>query len=445
MAFNDDGEIVGFKDHFTANVGAISAAPGWGMAFLTGAGVPDRLQDPQHRRGRDDRDDEQGALERDARVRQGGDQPGDGARGGPRGPELGMDVAEVRRRNLIRKDEFPYRTNPASTSTPATTTRCSKRRWSRWTTTTSAASRRGSANRGATSDSGSAFELTPEAADIPGTLVGGYDTSTVKMDPSGKVTVLTGVTTPGSGNDTGIAQIVADELGVNIDDVTLVQGDTGVCPYGFGNYSGRSMVVGGNSSLLAARDIREKLAIVAGTMLEADPETLELRQRNDLVRRDGAYRWQSVSYTIYTLAFATAHNVEPPLESTRTYKPDNITHFPDEKGRIQPYPTYSNAVHAAVVEVDVETGKVDLDRFGVLARLRRDDQPDVHRGPDARSDGDGRRRRADRGAGLRRGRASAVQPIQDLPDAASERCAAHRDGASGDAEPVHAARGQGRG
>ena len=58
--------------------------------------------------------------------------------------------------------------------------------------------------------------------------------------------------------------------------------------------------------------------------------------------------------------------VEPPLEATRVYKPDNIVHFPDEKGRIQPYPTYSNAVHVAIVEVDTETGKVDLQRFGVL-------------------------------------------------------------------------------
>jgi carbon-monoxide dehydrogenase large subunit len=212
---------------------------------------------------------------------------------------------------------------------------------------------------------GLAFELTPEAADIPGTLVGGYDTSTVKMDPSGKVTVLTGVTSPGSGNDTGIAQIVADELGVSIDDITVVQGDTEICPYGFGNYSGRSMVVGGNSSLLAAREIREKLATVAGTMLEADPQTLTFAD-GAISSGEKSVSVAEVSYTIYTLAFATAHNVEPPLEATRTYKPDNITHFPDEKGRIQPYPTYSNAVHVAVVEVDVETGKVDLKRFGVL-------------------------------------------------------------------------------
>ena len=61
------------------------------------------------------------------------------------------------------------------------------------------------------------------------------------MDPSGNVTVLTGVTSPGSGNDTGIAQIVADGLGVSIDSISVIQGDTDACPYGFGNYSGRSI------------------------------------------------------------------------------------------------------------------------------------------------------------------------------------------------------------
>jgi len=364
VAFNDDGMIVGFRDHFTANVGAISAAPGWGMAFLTGLSFPTGYKIPN--------------TDVVVTIATTNKAPWNATRGyGKEGTNLvmeravdlvaqtlGMDVAEVRRRNFIGKDEFPYRTNSGLNIDSGDYHSLLEKALGLLDYQGFRDEQAALRAQGRHLGFGVAFELTPEAADIPGTLVGGYDTSTVKMDPSGRVAVLTGVTSPGSGNDTGIAQIVADELGVSIDDVAVFQGDTGICPYGFGNYSGRSMVVGGNSSLLAARDIREKLAIVAGTMLEADPATLTFGD-GTISSPEKSVSVAEVSYTIYTLAFATAHNVEPPLESTRTYKPQNITHFPDEKGRIQPYPTYSNAVHVAVVEVDVETGKVELRRFGV--------------------------------------------------------------------------------
>jgi aerobic carbon-monoxide dehydrogenase large subunit len=364
VAFKDDGTITGFKDHFTANVGAISASPGWGMAFLTGLSFPTGYKIPN--------------TDVVVTIATTNKAPWNATRGyGKEGTNLvmeravdlvsqrlGIEPAEVRKRNYVGVDEFPYRTNSGLNIDSGDYHSLTDKALALLGYASFRAEQERARAEGRHVGFGLAFELTPEAADIPGTLVGGYDTSTVKMDPSGKVTILTGVTSPGSGNDTGIAQIVADELGVDIDDIAVIQGDTGICPYGFGNYSGRSMVVGGNSALLAARDIREKLAIVAGTMLEADPAELSFGDgRISAGERSASVA--EVSYTIYTLAFATAHNVEPPLESTRTYKPQNITHFPDDKGRIQPYPTYSNAVHVAVVEVDVETGKVVLTRFGV--------------------------------------------------------------------------------
>ena len=365
IAFNDDGKFIGFKDHFVANVGAISAAPGWGMAFLTGLAFPTGYKVPHT--------DVLSTIVATNKA------PWNATRGyGKEGTTLvmeravdlvaqalDMDVAEVRRRNLITKDEFPYKTNGGLNIDSGDYHSMIEKTLALLDYDAMRADQARLREQGHHIGIGIAFELTPEAADLPGTLVGGYDTTTVKMDPSGHVTLLTGVTTPGGGNDTGIAQIVADELGVEIANITVVQGDTDICPYGFGNYSGRSMVVGGNSALLASRDIREKLAIVAGTMLEVD--LAELDFSGGLVSAgEKSVSVGEVAYTIYTLAFATAHKVEPPLESTRTYKPENIVHFPDEKGRIQPYPTYSNAVHAAVVEVDVETGKVDLQRFAVL-------------------------------------------------------------------------------
>jgi carbon-monoxide dehydrogenase large subunit len=182
------------------------------------------------------------------------------------------------------------------------------------------------------------------------------------------VTVLSGVTTPGSGNDTGLAMIVADELGVTMDRISVIQGDTDICPYGFGNYSGRSIVSGGNSAVLAARDVAEKIRSGAALLLEAGDEDIELTDNLARVAGapDKAVPIANVAETIYTLNFAIPGIPEPPLESTRVYKPGNIRHTPDEKGRIQPYPTYSFAVHGVVVEVDPETGAVEIKRIGIV-------------------------------------------------------------------------------
>ncbi len=367
VAFNSDGKIVGLRNHFTANVGSISACPGWGMAFLAGLSFPTGYKVPNT-------DVVVTAVTTNKA-------PWQAARGyGKEGPQIvmeriidlvaeatGIDPAEVRRRNFIHKDEFPYKTNSGLNIDSGDYHQALETALKMLDYEGFPARRAAALAEGRHIGFGIAFELTPESADIPGTIVGGYDTSTVKVGPSGEVTVLTGVTTPGSGNDGGIAQIVADTLGVDLDGITVIQGDTDICPYGFGNYSGRSMVSGGNAALLAARDIRVKLAKVAAFMLEAAEDDLVFDQgKISVAGTDKAVAIKDVANVVYTLAFATAHMVEPPLEATRVYKPDNIVHFPDEKGRIQPYPTYSNAVHVAIVEVDIETGKVDLQRFGVL-------------------------------------------------------------------------------
>ncbi|WP_246440456.1 xanthine dehydrogenase family protein molybdopterin-binding subunit [Saccharothrix tamanrassetensis] len=210
---------------------------------------------------------------------------------------------------------------------------------------------------------GLGFELMPESADIPGGFVAAYDTSTVRMSPSGRVSVLTGVTSPGTGSDTGICQLVADELGVALDTVSVVQGDTDTCPYGFGNISSRSLVTGGNAAVLAARDVADKIRAAARALLRADyDEPVLIEDGIARLTRDPS---RSVSVVeaaraVYTRSYELELDVEPHLESTRTYRPSNIREVPDALGRMQTYTTYPYAVHASVVEVDVETGVVTL-------------------------------------------------------------------------------------
>src|SRR5581483_12194067 len=103
-------------------------------------------------------------------------------------------------------------------------------------------------------------ELVAEGCSLPTSLlVAGYDGATVRVNPSGQVTVLTGVTSPGSGNETAMAQIAADTLGVDIKLVKVIQGDTDTCPYGLGNYSSRSVIMGGSVVHVAATEIRQKM------------------------------------------------------------------------------------------------------------------------------------------------------------------------------------------
>jgi aerobic carbon-monoxide dehydrogenase large subunit len=189
------------------------------------------------------------------------------------------------------------------------------------------------------------------------------------MSPSGEVTVLSGVTSPGSGNETGLAQIVADTVGCELDRVTVVQGDTQLCPWGLGNYSSRSIIIGGSAAELAAGDLRDKLLTVAGNMLEANPEDLEIARGRVRVR--GAPRrflpLAEVAMELYTRPYGpNADGVEPGLEATRYFRAPNIYHQPATQGRFNAYPTWPSATAACVVEVDPETGMVRILRHCVV-------------------------------------------------------------------------------
>jgi carbon-monoxide dehydrogenase large subunit len=368
VGFSDDGAITALHNRIVANIGMLGSAPGWGMAFLSALGFPSGYKVPVTDVSVDVVTTNKGIW--------------NATRGyGKQGTnivmermvdlisrKLDLDRIAVRRRNMITKDEFPYATNSGlnidSGDYHAALDKLEVLIDYEGTKKEQARLR----EEGRYLGIGVTFELTPESADIPGTIVGGFDSAQVKMDPSGNVTVLSGTTTPGSGNDTGLAQIVADEVGVTLDKITVIQGDTETCPYGFGNYSGRSIVSGGNSAVLAGRDIGDKIREGAALLLEAGGEDIELSENMARVAGapDKAIPIPNVAETIYTLNFAIPGIPEPPLESTRVYKPENIRHTPDEKGRIQPYPTYSYAMHGVVVEVDPETGVVDIKKVGIV-------------------------------------------------------------------------------
>lgn len=180
----------------------------------------------------------------------------------------------------------------------------------------------------------------------------GWETVELKIDPSGFVELCIGASPHGQGLRTTLSQIVADELGVAPDRIKVVHGDTDRTPYGWGTFASRSLVIAGGATLLAARKARDKLAVIAGHLLEASP--------GDIVIESGVAKVAGTDrmLPVEALARAAYHQIH-------LFKGD-ITPGIAESATYDPPGTFSNACHAAIVEVDIETGGVKIERFLVV-------------------------------------------------------------------------------
>src|SRR5262245_30839519 len=175
---------------------------------------------------------------------------------------------------------------------------------------------------------------------------GPFESALVRVEPSGTVTALTGTSPHGQGHETTFAQIIADQLGVDFDQVVVRHGDTSIAPMGFGTGGSRSLVVGGSAMLQAAGKVQEKARRIAASMLEAAAEDVELN--------DGRYQVRGAPSKSLTLAKIAEHaygeglapGLEPGLEATEYFRPPQLV--------------YPFGAHVAVVEVDKDTGRVTL-------------------------------------------------------------------------------------
>ncbi len=177
----------------------------------------------------------------------------------------------------------------------------------------------------------------------------GWETVILTVDPSGFVEARIGSSPHGQGLRTTLAQIIADELGITPDLIRVVHGDTDRAPYGWGTFASRSLVISGGATLIAARKVRAKLITIASHMLEAAP--------HDIVLEDGEAKVAGTDRTVsiaamareaYTQTHRFKGEIEPGLTETGSYDPPG---------------TFSNACHVAIVEVDVDTGRVGIEKF----------------------------------------------------------------------------------
>lgn len=185
-----------------------------------------------------------------------------------------------------------------------------------------------------------------------GSAVGFWESGHIRVHPSGKVSAFTGSHSHGQGHETTFAQVVADELGVDLEDVEVVHGDTARVPFGMGSYGSRSASVGGSALVRSAEKVREKARKIAAHQLEAAVEDVVYDQETGKIHVKGAPD-QAKEFTEIALAAYTAHNLpddlEPGLEEQAFYDPANFT-FP-------------NSAHFASVEIDPGTGDVTIQRY----------------------------------------------------------------------------------
>jgi carbon-monoxide dehydrogenase large subunit len=181
----------------------------------------------------------------------------------------------------------------------------------------------------------------------------GYDTALVRMDPTGEVIVTTGTCGHGQGHETTFAQIVADRLGVHPAQVRLRQGDTDLASYGWGTWGSRSVVIGGGAAGRAADMVAGQLRRIAAGELEASPADIELAEGVARIRGDDntAIPIAELARLVYFQAHRLAEDLRYGLEARATFDPPG---------------TFSNASHAAMVVIDPGTGAIRLHRYLVV-------------------------------------------------------------------------------
>ena len=265
--------------------------------------------------------------------------------------DLGIDPVEVRRKNFPRPKDFPYSTPTGviydSGNYEATLKKAleqvgytklreeQKRLW-----------KQGRYLGIGLSTYVEICAMGPSSA-MP---AGGWESGTVRIEPTGKVTVLTGASPHGQGQETSFAQIVADELGISPEDVIVTHGDTQAVPYGIGTFGSRATAVGGTAMFLSLQKLKQKLARMAGHLLKVDPKRIEIGEGKLFVK--GSPKKSKTFLEVVQAAYMAKTlpaGFEPGLEATTFFEPSNFT-FPF-------------GAHVCVVEVDAETGDVHIRRY----------------------------------------------------------------------------------
>jgi carbon-monoxide dehydrogenase large subunit len=266
---------------------------------------------------------------------------------------IGIDAAKIRLKNLIRPEDFPYKSAPGIVWDRSGFIECLEagcaalgyeelrrkqaeaRAAGRWVGI-------GIASYAELSGIGSRISASPGMPINTGTEI-----ATIKIDPSGSVTAYFGIASHGQGLETTLAQVVADELGARFEDITVVQGDTSVVSHSTGTYASRSAVLAGGAGTLAAQALRAKLVRLGAFLLDSHPEYIDIRNSVVTARDSGkSISISDISHAVYAQMGRIPKDVIEVLEETQSYDPV--------------WGTTSSGTHFAMVEIDPETFVVSI-------------------------------------------------------------------------------------
>ena len=270
--------------------------------------------------------------------------------------EMGIDRVEIRRKNFIQPDQFPYQTPVALVYDIGNYEACLDKGLE--TADYAGYEARKAASKQNGKLRGVGFSCYVEACGIaPSNVVGAlgaraglFEAATVRVNPTGSVSVLTGCHTHGQGHETSFAQVVSDMLGIDFDSVEIVHGDTAKIPFGMGTYGSRSMAVGGPAIVNAIDKVIAKGKKIAAHLLEASETDIEFKDGQFTVAgTDQSKAFGEIALAAYVPHQYPLEELEPGLEETSFYDPKNFT-FP-------------SGTYICEVEIDPATGVVTLDRF----------------------------------------------------------------------------------
>jgi carbon-monoxide dehydrogenase large subunit len=273
--------------------------------------------------------------------------------------ELGMDRLELRRKNFISKEEFPFETALGIVYDSGDYHGTLDKLVDHFDVDEFRAEQERLSGEGVYKGVGfstyvEVCGLAPSRAVGPqgvGLQAAYYESANVRVTPTGSAIVYTGASPHGQGHDTGFAQIAGDILGIDPQNVDVLHGDTDQGAWGWGTYGSRTLAVGGEAVARAAQRIQEKAKRICAALLEAAPEDIELADGKYQVRGspDKSMTMAEISGAAHIPPNELPADIEPGLEDSAFYDPENFV-FPF-------------GAHACVVDVDAETGKVTVVRY----------------------------------------------------------------------------------
>ena len=270
--------------------------------------------------------------------------------------EIGMDATDLRRRNFIQPDDFPYETPVALTYDTGDYEASLDKALAH--ANYAAFAERKAAAEAAGKKRGIGFSCYIEACGLApsqvalslGAGVGLFEVGEVRVDVTGSVTVVTGSHSHGQSHETTFAQIISEKLGVPFENVTVLHGDTGRSDYALGTYGSRSLAVGGSAIVKATDKIIAKGKKIAAHMLEANADQIDFEDGNFSVKDSNqSITFGEVAFSAYVPANYPLEELEPGLSEKAFYDPPNFT--------------YPAGTHICEVEVDPETGVVEVVQF----------------------------------------------------------------------------------